>query len=221
MPEEIRREESPGRGPIYERIESRLGELRESRGYISWGAVWGGVMGAIGMEILLVLFGLFIYFVMFNPAAPGTGGARAWGAVWFLVTSFFSLLFGGWLSSRLAGSTTRRNGLMHGWVTWGLTSLGTWVIAVMTASPILTGLASIAGGAMAAAPQGAASMGGANSAAFAGSIAGNLVTLFLFWWIGTGLGFIGSSVGGAKGASEGPVPGRGVEAAPPGGRLAA
>jgi hypothetical protein len=227
MPEEIRREETPvPRGSIYEerRIESRVGENRpEGRGYISWGGVWGGVMGALGMHILLILFGLFIYFVLFNPAAPGTGGSRVWGAAWFLVTSFVALYFGGWLASKLAGSPNKDNGKLHGWVTWGLTTLGVWFIALMTATPIVTSVASIAGGAVAAAPQAGVTPGSVagqvNPAAIGGAITGNLVMLFLFWFIGTGLGFLGAWAGGSRGATEGPR--RGAEAVPPGGRLAA
>ena len=221
MPEEIRREETPGpRGSIYEerRVEGRVGELRpEGRGYISWGAVWGGVMGALGMEILLLLFGLFIYFIMFNPAAPGTGGANVWGAAWFLVTSFFSLLFGGWIAGRLAGSMTKNNGKYHGWVTWGLTTLSTWLLLLFTASPILASVATVASGAVAGAPGAAA--GRVNPMAIGGAITGNAVMLFLFWWIGTCLGLLGSTIGGSKAVPAGPA--RGAEAVPPGGRLAA
>ncbi len=40
---------------------------------VSWGAVWAGVMAALGMEVLFTLFGLFIGSVC-TTGAPLTRG---------------------------------------------------------------------------------------------------------------------------------------------------
>lgn len=89
---------------------------------ISWGAIFSGVLVALGLEILFLLFGLFIGFRLSG------GGLKFWSWIWYFVTSFFSLYVGGWVASRLAGNPNRANGMLHGFVTWGLTTVATFAI---------------------------------------------------------------------------------------------
>src|SRR5262245_17719956 len=84
---------------------------------LSWGAIFAGVFAALAMEILFLLFGFFVGFLL-SP-----GGAKAWAAIWYLITSFVSLYVGAWVASRLAGNTTRREGMLHGFITWGLATV--------------------------------------------------------------------------------------------------
>ncbi len=85
---------------------------------LSWAAVFAGVLVALGVEVLFLSFGLFIGFRI------GTG-AGVWSAIWYFVGCFCSLLVGGWVASRLGGNPLR--GRLHGIVTWGLTTVTTFV----------------------------------------------------------------------------------------------
>ncbi len=64
---------------------------------ISWPAVFGGTMVALGTMILFMLFGLAIAFLIGRPR-----GIQAWSVIWYLVTAIVSLYIGGWVAGRLS-----------------------------------------------------------------------------------------------------------------------
>jgi hypothetical protein len=93
---------------------------------ISWGAVWAGVVAALGMEILLTLFGFFIGFRMYHgDAANPWRGLAAWSTVWYLVTAGWSMFFGAWCAARLSGNPVTGDGILHGISTWGMATTAT------------------------------------------------------------------------------------------------
>jgi len=105
---------------------------------ISWGAVWAGVMAALGMEVLFTLFGLFIGFGMYKwQAANPWGGISAWTTVWYLVTAGWSMFFGAWCAARLSGNPTTGDGILHGICTWGLVTATTIAIVAVTSWAVL------------------------------------------------------------------------------------
>ncbi len=122
----------PVRYPVQPGI--RLSEVIKR---VSWGAIWAGVMIALGMEVLFTLFGFFIGFGMYNwQAANPWSGISAWTTVWYLVTAGWSMFFGAWCAARLSGNPVREAGILHGITTWGLaaiatiliTGVGTWAV---------------------------------------------------------------------------------------------
>jgi hypothetical protein len=105
---------------------------------ISWGAVWAGVMVALGMEVLFTLFGFFIGFGMYNwRAANPWAGISAWTTVWFLVTAGWSMFFGAWCAARLSGNPLAGDGILHGITTWGLATAATIAIVSVASWAIL------------------------------------------------------------------------------------
>jgi len=105
---------------------------------MSWGAVWAGVMIALGMEILLTLFGLFIGFRMYNfQAANPWSGVSAWATVWYLITAAWSMFFGAWCASRLSGDPVTGDGSLHGITMWGLTTIASIAIVSLASWAVL------------------------------------------------------------------------------------
>ena len=101
---------------------------------VSWGAIWAGVMVALGMEVLFTLFGFFIGFGMYHwQASNPWGGISAWSTIWYLVTAGWSMFFGAWCAARLSGDPLRGDGILHGFATWGLATTAT-VLVVAVAS---------------------------------------------------------------------------------------
>lgn len=99
---------------------------------ISWGAIWAGVLIALGMEALFALFGLFIGFGMYQAnAANPWAGISAWTTVWYLVTAGWSMFFGAWCAARLAGNPVREAAILHGITTWGFAATVTMAILVV------------------------------------------------------------------------------------------
>jgi hypothetical protein len=108
-------------------------------GRISWGAVWSGVIVALGMEALFTLFGLFIGFSMYNWQSPNPwSGISAWITIWYLVTAGWSMFFGAWCAARLSGSPERGAGVLHGMTTWGLASIATLAVVLVMSWSVLS-----------------------------------------------------------------------------------
>jgi len=204
---------------------------------LSWGAVWAGVMIALGMEMLLSLFGLFIGFGMYNwRAANPWAGISSWTVIWHLVTAFWSMLFGAWCAARLSGDPAQGIGVLHGITVWGLaaiasiTTLGLGAWSVLREGVNVLGTAALAGAQIAptvnqvapgALPQSTQQAAGQtlNQMQVAQTTASTISHLALLIWVGLLVGFIAAILGGMAGRPHGVM----VEAQPTPGptRLAA
>ena len=88
---------------------------------IKWGAVFAGWVVGLALQMVLMLLGLgfgawAIDFRENNPAEGLPTGAAIWTGVSMLIAAFT----GGYVTSRLSGISTRRDGLYHGIVVWGV-----------------------------------------------------------------------------------------------------
>lgn len=171
------------------------------------------------MELLFLFFGFFIAMLFFSPGATDPwAGVRPWSAVWYLVTMFAALLFGGWVAARLAVNRGQGTGPMHGITTWGLASLAGLVIALMVAGSALNQtFAVLRTGVLAAANtmQPGQVVNQAQQAAtnVAQAAPGTLRVIFLFAWLGSIVSLIGAWIGGKAGEHV-PLFRRGVEVEP-------
>ncbi|HLI83905.1 MAG TPA: hypothetical protein VKV17_08300 [Bryobacteraceae bacterium] len=197
-------------------VGARLSEITNR---VSWGAIWAGVMIALGIEMLMTLFGLFIGFGMYNYRAPNPfAGIPPWTTAWYLFTAAVSMFLGAWSAARLSGSAVRETGILHGMATWGLATLATvLILAVGTWSVLREGVnvlsaAAITTEAMAHAPQTppplantaqqanrAVSEVEANPGPVAQNTANIVSSLSLRIWGGVLLGFITAIFGGWMG----------------------
>jgi hypothetical protein len=183
---------------------------------ISWGAVWAGAVSALGMEIMFVLFGLFIGLALFNPAAPGQlGGVSVWSRIWYLVTAACSLFFGGFVAARLGVTASPRSGALHGVTTWGLASVAVLLIMLFSLGAVVSDtlnavrtsvVASAAGAAPATPPV------QVNPQAATTNTASGLMMTALFLWLGSIISFFTSILGGMAGARN--IPRAGAEVSP-------
>ena len=122
---------------------------------ISWGAIIGGVILVVAVQLLLSLLGAGIGLDTVNTNAGTTPNASSLGigaGAWWIITSIIALAFGGYASAWLAGIELRWDGLLHGLITWGIaTFLTVWLLSSAIGGIIgggasaLGGLASAAG----------------------------------------------------------------------------
>jgi hypothetical protein len=181
---------------------------------ISWAAVFAGVLVALAVEVLFLSFGMFVGFRM-HPV-----GAGIWSAIWFFIGCFFSLMAGGWVAARLAANPAL--GRLHGIVTWGLTTVSTFVFLTALSWGVVTqslGLVKVATLATAAAVPSAVNRVTPNEANRLQEEAGSVLNqaqqqaanteriigrdvsnVALLLWIGFMIAAAGSLVGGAMGA---------------------
>lgn len=90
---------------------------------VSWGAIFGGVLVALSIELVFLAFGLFIGFQFRG------GAAEEWTIGWYLLSTFVSVFIGAWVAAKLSGNPSRANGMLHGLIVWGLTMFTTAVAA--------------------------------------------------------------------------------------------
>jgi hypothetical protein len=112
--------------------ESALTERPHIRRRISWPAIFGAVILVIAIQVLLSLLGVGIGLGTVNTNGGNTPGAAVLGigaGVWWIISSFVALLVGGYVAGWLAGIETRRDGVLHGLVAWGIaTLLSFWLL---------------------------------------------------------------------------------------------
>ena len=126
---------------------------------ISWGAIFAGVAIALSIQVLLNLLGLGIGASTIDVRqgnTPGSGLAIGAG-VWFAVSALLSLLAGGWAAGRLAGVPDRKEGVLHGFTTWSVTTIATICLLSSAVGGLIGGSASLLGKAGALTGQGASS----------------------------------------------------------------
>jgi hypothetical protein len=118
---------------------------------ISWGAIFAGTVIAMVVQILLGMLGVGVGATTIDPATQGSpsGGALSVGAaIWWVVSSLIAVFLGGWVAARLAGMPRRQDGMLHGLVTWGFSTLVLFYLLTTTVSGLVGGTMSMLGSAL-------------------------------------------------------------------------
>lgn len=130
--------------------------------YISWGAVFGGLAAGMASFFLLALFGIAAGITAIDPqAAEPVGGVPMFAGIWTGISMLAGSFIGAYVAARMSGMSRRTDGLLHGFVAWGVTTL--FFVYLVT-----TGIGSLLGGTFAVLGQGVQAAAGA-----AGSAAGS------------------------------------------------
>ncbi len=109
--------------------------------HISWGAIFAGAVMALVSQLAFSLLGLGVGASAANPYSDNpVGGLGLGAAVWTLLSVLISLFTGGYVAGRLAGMQRKQDSMLHGLVTFGLTSLLGFYL-------LTSGLGSLIGGA--------------------------------------------------------------------------
>jgi hypothetical protein len=116
-----------------------------ARGRTNWGAIWGGTFIFIAIWSIFGLLGMAIFASAANPesAQPVSGMGVGMG-IWSIVLTIIAMYVAGRETGRLAGVTSRHDGLVHGMVMFGLSIMAILVITVLGGNS-LTGGAGIQG----------------------------------------------------------------------------
>ena len=116
-------------------------------GGVSWSSILAGVTAAIAVQLLLNLFGIGVGAATINPqqGQQSGQGLAVGAAIWFVLSSIISLFVGGWIAARLAGIPNKRDGALHGFVTWAVASLVLFYLLSTAVGSLLGGAASVLG----------------------------------------------------------------------------
>lgn len=108
---------------------------------VSWGAVTAGVLLAIMTQILLGLLGLAIGLSVYNPGEGAPQGIGVGSGIWLALSTIISVFIGAWGTSWWANDPFRKDGILHGVLTWSL-------FMVVTMALIGMGIGTLFGGAV-------------------------------------------------------------------------
>jgi hypothetical protein len=93
---------------------------------ISWGAVFAGVVVALGTQLLLNMLGIGIGAATLNPVGgdnPSATSLSIGAGIWFAISGILAALAGGYAAGRLAGVANGSTAGWHGLTTWALATL--------------------------------------------------------------------------------------------------
>ncbi len=128
---------------------------------ISWAAVFAGVILAMVVQLSLSLLGAGIGMSTVDPLQGDTPGATALGlgaAIWWAISGLIALYIGGWVAAHLAGIPRKVDGVLHGLITWGLSTLIIFYLLGTAVGSIIGGAFKVAGGVASTAAQGIAAV---------------------------------------------------------------
>lgn len=108
---------------------------------VSWGGVFGGVLLAVGLLVLLTSLGAAIGITAAEPGRTDAGTAGRAAGIYGAVSLLLALFFGGWAATRMGAIVDRATGFCEGALVW--------VVAVLLIASLgIMGLGNLIGGAM-------------------------------------------------------------------------
>jgi VIT1/CCC1 family predicted Fe2+/Mn2+ transporter len=123
---------------------------------ISWGAVFGGLVIALVVHLMLSLLGLGVGLGIVDPLEEDIPFARLGiGAlIWGIVSMLIALFAGGYVAGRLAGIPRTIDSVLHGLITFSLFTLVMFYTLTTTIGTVITGVGGVAGQTLAVAGEG-------------------------------------------------------------------
>jgi hypothetical protein len=120
---------------------------------ISWGAIFAGLASGFAVQLLLILFGLAAGLSAVDPQSAGAGRIPLMAGIWTGISLILSAFTGGFVAAMMSGFSRLADGLLHGMVAWGIST-------VLFAYALTTSVGSLIGGAFGIAGQSARAVAG-------------------------------------------------------------
>jgi hypothetical protein len=126
---------------------------------ISWGAILGGFVSGMASYLVLTLMGLAVGLSAIDPqSGEPVGRVPMMTGIWTGLSMVASAFIGGYVATRLSGLTRKTDGLLHGFVAWGVSTLFFTYL-------VTTSVGTVLGGAFSALGTGIKATGGAATGA--------------------------------------------------------
>jgi hypothetical protein len=105
---------------------------------ISWPAIFASLAVGISVMLLLTLAGVAIGFSVVEPGADTPKAITMGAAAWQTMSMLVAAVVGGFVAARLSGLRRTADGILHGAVSWGATTvlyaaLATTALGTLTA----------------------------------------------------------------------------------------
>lgn len=136
---------------------------------VSWGAIFAGTFVGLVFQIMFMLLGAAIGFsTLQSDQTSNSGQGMALGsAIWLLVSSLVAIWLGACVAGRLSGGPRPADGMLHGIVTWSISTLTMFALLAAGIGAVLGGAGALLGsaGALGSSVQGESSQSGQNAVA--------------------------------------------------------
>ncbi len=118
---------------------------------VSWGAIFAGFFVTMVIQLTLTLLGAAVGAASLEAMREQQGGQKIAIAtgVWLLVSGLISIWIGSCVAGRLSGGPRRADGLIHGIVTWSVSTCATLALLATALGAVIGGTGALLGGALA------------------------------------------------------------------------
>ena len=90
---------------------------------ISWQAIFAGLTVGIALQLFLMLAGVAVGGLVVEPGADTARQMSASVGIWSGISMLIAAFVGGYVASRSSGLRRKGDGILHGVVTWGTSTL--------------------------------------------------------------------------------------------------
>lgn len=118
---------------------------------VSWGGIWGGVLAAVGLLLLLASLGAAVGITATDPTQADAGTLGIAAGAWLGIALLISLFVGGMVSTRIGATFDGSTGFWSGALVWVVTLLAMAYLATTSLASLTGGALRIMGGAAQAA----------------------------------------------------------------------
>jgi len=109
---------------------------------VRWEAIAAGAVAALSIYVFVNLLGVALGLSPVNVTDTGTRGAHAafWAMLWNSLSMLVAAFFGGYVAARMSGLKRGSDGVMHGFVSWSVTTLMFVLLATSGSGAVFRGL---------------------------------------------------------------------------------
>lgn len=118
---------------------------------VSWGAIFAGFFVTMVVQLTLTLLGAAVGAASLEAMREdhSTQKMAMTSGIWLLVTGLISIWVGACVAGRLSGGPRRADGLIHGIVTWSVSTCATLALLATAVGAAIGGTGALLGGALA------------------------------------------------------------------------
>ena len=114
---------------------------------VSWGGIFGGVLVAVGLLLLLAALGVAIGISAVDPTQTELAKVGTGAGIWAGISLLVALFIGGFVSTRIGATHDASTGFFAGFLVWVVSLLLVAYLATSGVSSLAGGAFSLMGGA--------------------------------------------------------------------------